>query len=312
MSSPLVSVILPNYNHARFLDQRIQSILNQSYSNFELIILDDNSSDNSVEVINKYKRNPHITNIIINKENSGSTFIQWNRGITLANGEILWIAESDDYCDVDFLKTCVGEYLKTPDCVVTYCSSEYVDAQNNDLGTFNHYSKRIYRAAGRDFIKERMAYGCAIWNASSAIFRKKTALEIDKQYEQFKACGDKLFWIEMFEKGNVCHINKTLNYFRQHRNKVSPKRFIDGTSLKEERLIFKYQLDNGYINGFKRIFIESLFLNRILYSSFLNESIKKDLLRLWKFNNSIRRNYIKWIGRLYQYYNIYILRRKPI
>jgi glycosyltransferase involved in cell wall biosynthesis len=55
MNNPLVSVIIPNYNHARFLDERIQSILNQTYQNFEVIILDDKSSDNSVEVINKYK-----------------------------------------------------------------------------------------------------------------------------------------------------------------------------------------------------------------------------------------------------------------
>ena len=55
MESPLVSVIIPNYNHARFLDERIQSILNQTYQNFEVIILDDISSDNSVEFINQYK-----------------------------------------------------------------------------------------------------------------------------------------------------------------------------------------------------------------------------------------------------------------
>jgi len=55
LSWPLVSVIIPNYNHARFLDERILSILNQTYQNFELIILDDKSTDNSVEVINKYK-----------------------------------------------------------------------------------------------------------------------------------------------------------------------------------------------------------------------------------------------------------------
>ena len=92
----LVSIIIPNYNHAKFLDERIQSVLNQTYQNFELIILDDKSSDNSVEVINQYKDDPRVSSIIINKDNSGSTFKQWYKGIEIAKGEIIWIAESDD------------------------------------------------------------------------------------------------------------------------------------------------------------------------------------------------------------------------
>lgn len=310
MDCPLVSVILPNYNHAPYLDQRIQSILNQTYPNFELIILDDKSPDNSVEVINKYKDNPHVSSIIFNESNSGSTFIQWNRGLELAKGEIIWIAESDDYCDPEFLGTCIREFLKTDDCAVAYCTSEYVDAKNNDLGTYNPYKKEVYRMNGLDFIKERMYFGCAIWNASSAIFRKDVALRIDKQYEHFKACGDKLFWIEMAENGRIVHVNKTMNYFRQHLNKVSPKRFLDGTSLKEEREIYLYQLGKGYIRGAKRYYIENLFLNKILNSKFNSDSIKEELLRVWKFDTARRRRKIKFIGRLYIYYNLYIKRYK--
>lgn len=74
MKTPLVSVIIPNYNHARFLDERIQSVINQTYQNFELIILDDNSTDNSVEVMNQYKDDPHVSQIVVNEVNSGSTY----------------------------------------------------------------------------------------------------------------------------------------------------------------------------------------------------------------------------------------------
>ena len=60
-NNPLVSVIVPNYCHAKYLDQRIESILAQTYTNYELIILDDKSSDNSLEVIMKYQDNPHVS-----------------------------------------------------------------------------------------------------------------------------------------------------------------------------------------------------------------------------------------------------------
>lgn len=100
---PLVSVIVPNYNHAPYLKERLDSIYQQTYQNIEVILLDDFSSDNSVEVLKQYARKyPHNTRLIVNEENSGKVFRQWNKGLSLAKGELIWIAESDDYCDVNF------------------------------------------------------------------------------------------------------------------------------------------------------------------------------------------------------------------
>ena len=76
--TPLISVIIPNYNHARYLEQRLDSVFNQTYPNFEVIILDDHSTDNSLEIINRYKDDPNLSQIIINDTNSGSVFKQWD------------------------------------------------------------------------------------------------------------------------------------------------------------------------------------------------------------------------------------------
>ena len=75
----MVSVIIPNYNHSAFLKERIQSVLNQTYSDFELIILDDCSSDKSRDIIESFRSNPKVSHIIYNDRNSGSTFRQWNK-----------------------------------------------------------------------------------------------------------------------------------------------------------------------------------------------------------------------------------------
>jgi glycosyltransferase involved in cell wall biosynthesis len=94
---PKVSVIVPNYNHSQFLSERLDSIINQTYKDFELIILDDASTDNSIDVINQYlNKYPELIRFQPSTNNSGSPFVQWDNGIKLAKGEFVWIAESDD------------------------------------------------------------------------------------------------------------------------------------------------------------------------------------------------------------------------
>ena len=122
MDYPFVSVIIPNYNHAAYLDERIQSVLKQTYQNFELIILDDCSPDNgaSRDVIEKYRDNPHVCHIIYNEANSGFTFKQWHKGMELEKGELIRIAESDDACEKTLLDTLEIGKIETKERK-TYC-----------------------------------------------------------------------------------------------------------------------------------------------------------------------------------------------
>src|SRR3989442_15683408 len=96
------SVIVPNYNHASFLRLRIESVLVQTYQDYEVILLDDCSTDNSREILASYRNNPKVR-IEYNERNSGGVFKQWNKGVRMARGRYIWIAESDDYADACFL-----------------------------------------------------------------------------------------------------------------------------------------------------------------------------------------------------------------
>ena len=104
---PTVSVIVPNYNHARFLPQRIETILRQSYQDFELLLLDDCSTDDSRAILSQYASDPRVR-LEFNEMNSGSPFKQWNKGVRLARGKYVWIAESDDYADPQLLERLVA------------------------------------------------------------------------------------------------------------------------------------------------------------------------------------------------------------
>ncbi|MEY3049953.1 MAG: hypothetical protein RL365_1991, partial [Bacteroidota bacterium] len=122
--NPLVSVIIPNYNHAPYLQERIDSVLNQTYRDFEVIVLDDCSSDNSREIIERYRGYEKISHIEYNSVNSGSTFKQWQKGLVFAKGEWIWIAESDDVAHPDFLLKCLSSVQELD---LVFCKSTIIN-----------------------------------------------------------------------------------------------------------------------------------------------------------------------------------------
>lgn len=282
MESPFVSVIIPNYNHARFLDERIQSVLNQTYQNFEVIILDDKSTDNSVEVINQYKDNPHVSQIIINEENSGSPFIQWNKGFELAKGDIIWIAESDDACEKTLLETLVDEHTRN-DNVVTFCKSQRMDENGLKYETFHNEIQRG-NWNGRDFIHFFLGKYNIIMNASSAIFNKNMALAIDPQYKAFKGSGDWLFWIELIENGSVSYIDEALNFFRKHHKSTTEIYYTNGTDFIEDKRIFDYLVKNKLISSDTINKIRRHNLAKFSIFPFDNEEVRERVIRTWDFS----------------------------
>jgi glycosyltransferase involved in cell wall biosynthesis len=96
----------------RFLRRRIESVLCQTYQDFELILLDDCSSDESRSLLSEYAGDPRVR-IEFNEVNSGSPFKQWNKGVRLARGQYVWIAESDDYADKRLLERLVAQLFRS-------------------------------------------------------------------------------------------------------------------------------------------------------------------------------------------------------
>src|SRR5579875_340873 len=123
MAAAIVSVIVPNYNHARFLRQRLDTILAQTFPDFELILLDDCSSDGSQQILGEYASRPRVSHVVFNETNSGSTFKQWNKGVRLAHGEYVWIAESDDYSAPTFVGRMLAVLQSDPAITFAYCRS---------------------------------------------------------------------------------------------------------------------------------------------------------------------------------------------
>lgn len=234
--NPLVSVIIPNYNHAPFLKERIDSVISQTYDNFEVIILDDCSSDNSVVVIETYRNHPRVKEIVINTTNSGSTFVQWQKGFALAQGEYLWIAESDDVADPTFLQEAMTRIIANPGSVLAYCRSQMIDQDGNPLARTWDKPKRFHSNGvypGHRFCLERLMYKNLLYNASMIVFKRSAIANVNSDYLKFKLCGDWMFWYQICRQGTVIEIPLVLNKYRQHTNKVSNRAIQEGFNLSE-------------------------------------------------------------------------------
>ena len=134
-----LSVIVPNYNHAQFLERRLISIVSQTRRPDEILFLDDASTDDSMAIARRIlatSGTPYT--IVTNAINSGSVFRQWLTGIERATGELIWIAESDDDADQAFLAALLPEFDKS-DVLLAYGQISYINADgspNTDLDSY--------------------------------------------------------------------------------------------------------------------------------------------------------------------------------
>ncbi|MDR2955151.1 MAG: glycosyltransferase [Prevotella sp.] len=276
----MVSVILPNYNHAPFLKQRIESILNQTHQDFELIILDDNSSDNSKEIIEEYRGNKHISKIVYNETNTGSPFRQWTKGISMAKGEYIWIAESDDYSEPTFLQQMM-ETITKQNAILGFCLSNVVDKEGN-IKSKRTPVMETEALDNRTFTSRFLLFNNNIYNASSVIFKKSCVEKIDwTPIIQKRYSGDWLFWATLLlnNNGAVCEVKEHLNNYRMHDMNVSNNSQKKGLDFLEGFPISVHVADTLHIK--RDSFFTQTWVH-ICRTYIRNFNIRKDIqIKIW-------------------------------
>ena len=230
--SPEVTVIVPNFNHAPFLERRLRSIYGQTYRNFTVILLDDCSTDNSWAILQDFARRHHeITQLHANAVNSGNVFAQWKKGLMLARGDLIWIAESDDFCDEDFLARLVP-FFSDEAVQLAYCRNIFVNAEGQPL-TFsfetylgeideNKWSHSYVQTAHREVI-ESLGIKNSIPNVSSVVFRKPTHMPLfeNDDWAKMRLCGDWIFYLNLIRGGKLAFTPETHSYYRFHTQNTS-------------------------------------------------------------------------------------------
>ncbi len=228
-----VSVVVPNYNYEKFLIERIYSILNQTEKISELIILDDCSKDNSRKIIDEIveKIKDYIpVRKVYNENNTGIAFKQWQKGFNLANGDYVWIAEADDYCQKNLLKELIKKIKKDSNIVLAYVDTSFIDKDGKvflksiepeiDIRKTKHW-KHSYINKGIDELNNYTFLNCTIANVSSALIKKGNYDEFFSKAVEYRQSGDWVLYAHLMTLGDVAYVNKPLNNYRVHGNNIT-------------------------------------------------------------------------------------------
>lgn len=250
--SPKVSIIVPNYNHAPYLQQRLESIYRQTYENFEVILLDDCSSDNSIEILTEFaSRFPNRTICNFNDVNSGSVFRQWKKGLEIANGELVWIAESDDFCSDNFLAEQVKAF-NNPAVMLSFCNVEFVSGESCEpvWSLASYLAELAMHDWSEPFIRSAHSLVSSGWgiknlvpNVSGAVFRKPHDFSLldDERWQSLRMCGDWVFYLSLIRGGLVSYTPAATNYYRQHNASTSQ------TAQKQDIYYLEHEIVASYL-----------------------------------------------------------------
>ena len=226
---PTVSVLVPNYRHARYLPERLDSILAQTVAPLEVILMDDQSPDESLSVLNRYAENRSDWRVVSNAHNSGSPFAQWNKGVEMARADYVWIAESDDAADPLLLETLLQTAAAHPTAVLVYAQTVLMDEESRVLHSFQkNYDylfgaqaerwKSPYFNRGTDEIREYFILHNVVPNASGALMRRDAYLAAGGADPWYRLNGDWAFYTRLLEHGDIAYVPAPLNRFRVHAN----------------------------------------------------------------------------------------------
>lgn len=210
MKTPLVTVIITSYNKEDYIQESIRSVINQSYKNIELIIVDDESNDNTVSKIKELG----LTNVrFIEKANGGAASAR-NAGIKYASGKYIALLDGDDLWHVDKIKLQVDALEKHSDVPLVSCISSIIDKNGKCTGL--QAGKVLNGIAIKNILEQN---GIATW--SVPLMRKSAMDEVGMLNEDLIYADDIEYWIRLLENNKIITLNKPLVGFRRNINNLT-------------------------------------------------------------------------------------------
>lgn len=205
MNTPRVSVVMPVYNTERFVAEAVESILAQSYADFEFIIIDDGSTDGSLAVLKKYEaRDPRIR--LVSRPNTGNV-VAANEGVDLSRGEFMARLDADDRVMPELLERQVARFDAEPGLVLLGANAQVMDESGVVFGDFA--VPETHEAIERSHLQGDMAI-----HHPGAMMRVEQVRAVGKYRPQFKICEDYDLWLRLGEVGRVANLPDVMMHKR--------------------------------------------------------------------------------------------------
>lgn len=202
LDKPLISIVMPAYNSEKYIAKSIESVFNQTYKNWELIIIDDCSVDSTQTIIEEYSMSNEKVIVITNSENKGVSESR-NKGIQRATGSWIAFLDSDDLWREDKLAKQVDQIIKTGERFF-YTGSVYIDSQGNPLKGYQNIPEKVNY---KELLK------CNIIPCSSVLIDKKLLLLFEMKVDALHE--DYLVWLRILKSGvTAISLNEPLLIYR--------------------------------------------------------------------------------------------------
>lgn len=222
---PLVTIYIVSKNYGRYLNRAIKSVFTQSYKNWELYIVDDNSTDNTKDILKKKIK--FKDNKVFLLKNSSSKGLQKiaNKILLLSKGKYFVRLDADDWFEPGAIKEMIKIFEKKPKYEIVFGNYNFVNEEGIKLGV-----DKKYNYLSRRNIKHFPVHGAC------TMFRVKSLKRVGGYNEKFKAQDGWDIWQKIAKKNKIFHINKTLFNYRQHNNSLSSNK---NKLLKYRNMIFE-------------------------------------------------------------------------
>lgn len=243
---PLVTIAIPTYNHGQFLPFLMESIYSQTYQNFEILIFDNCSEDDTQEIINPYLKDSRI-HYTRNPYNMGP-YVNWGFAFEQGNGLYKIILSADDALHPRFLESTVEALENHPECSLAYTKYVYMNDQNELLHEVNHpgYKKESYYG-GRNEIADLLVFDSYL--APSAVLFRPSCLKGSFWDEECQSAADWFGWITLFSKFPAfAFVNEPYCYYRVHANQQTQAINSSIAPLKNHICVLEKSLKNPEIS----------------------------------------------------------------
>lgn len=232
-TKPLVSVIIPSFNQGRFLERTLLSLINQTYPNIEIILIDGGSSDNTIDIIKRYSK--YLKFWVSEPDKGQSNAI--NKGLKVAEGKYATWLCSDDILFPDGIEKMVEALEKNPDCSLVYGGGVYIDENNKIIKKFSF----------TDMTLEKLLYHKHSTIAQpSSLIRMETLKKVGDLDESLNYCMDYDLWIRLIKIGNFLNLGDIIiSGYRLHNNSKTVGAY---TKMALEKIKVNRRYTNDIIN----------------------------------------------------------------